>query len=92
MHDRDTVRHGEGFLLVMGDEKGGHPEPAQKLGQFLLEALPDLAVESPQRLIQEHDAWLYRQSTRRCYALALSARELRDRAFFEAGEPHQLQP
>src|SRR2546423_5180415 len=54
IEDRDSVAHGERFLLVVGDEDEGDPHLGLDGLQLPLHLLPELEVEGPERLVEQH--------------------------------------
>lgn len=55
VEDGDPVGHGEGLLLVVGDEDRGDPERQLEAADLLAQGEPDLGVECRERLVQEQD-------------------------------------
>ena len=74
--DGNAVRHGQGLGLVMCDVDEGHPDPVVDAFDLILHLLPQLLVESAERLVHQHELGIEDECTRHCDALLLTAREL----------------
>ena len=91
VHDRDAVRHGHGFLLVVGhvDERDAY------LGldplQLDLHRLAQLQVKGTKRLVEKEDTGMVDQRTRQRHALLLPAGELVGSSPLVARQLHQLE-
>src|SRR5580692_14069 len=77
VHDRNLVSNLEGLILIVRHEDAGDADLVVQLTQPSAQLHAHLGVERTKRFIQEHDAWLDRQSAGKCHALALPARKLR---------------
>ena len=90
-HDDHRVRHGEGLLLVMGDENKGDACGLLQVFQLLLHVLAQLQVESGQRLVQQQH--LRPVDNGPCYGhtLLLSAGKAGNAALVKALQCHQIQ-
>ena len=90
-HNDNAVRHGQGFLLVVGDIYEGD---AQILLQFLddnTQAYPDLGVQGAQRFVQQQHIRLDGDGAPQAYTLLLPATELRRVVVPPGTQPQQLQ-
>ena len=75
-HDADPVRHGQGFLLVVGDEQGRGAEPLLQRADLLPQLQPDLGVQRGQRLVEQQYPGLDGQRPGQRDALLLAAGQL----------------
>src|SRR6185312_2463387 len=55
--DGDAVGEGQRLFLIVGDEDGGDAGFALDLSQFHLHFLTQLAVERPERLVEQQHPW-----------------------------------
>ncbi len=90
-HDRDAVRHGQRFFLVMGDEDEGEPRLALQALQLDLHVLAQLHVECRKRLVEKQDARLGDEGAGERHALLLAAGKFRTLAVLEMQKLHQRQ-
>ena len=89
-HDRDAVRHGEGFLLVMGHEDEGDAGFMLQALQLDLHVLAELVVQGRERLVEEQNLGCRGERPGQRHALLLAARDLAGAAigeFLHAHEP-----
>ena len=91
VEDADPVAHGQGLLLVMGDEDEGDAERALQFLEFHLHLLPELQVQGAQRLVQQQDLRLHHQRPGQRHALALAAGQLGGLASDELPQLHAFQ-
>ena len=70
----DIVRHFHGLVLVMGHKNAGDAEFMNSLPEPAAKFLANLGVNRRKRLVQEQKPGLWRQSSGKGHALALSAR------------------
>ncbi len=91
VHHRDPVAGGHRLLLVVGHEDRGDAEAPLQLLQFLPRLHAQLGVEVGQRLVEQQDLRLDRESARDRHALLLAPGKLAGAARLEPGELHQLE-
>ena len=91
VHDQDLVGHHERLALVVSDVDRGHTEFTLNASEFDLHLLTEFLVERGKRLVQQKQSRLEDQRPGDSNPLLLPAREFRDPAVLETGEPHQLQ-
>ena len=82
----------DGLLLVVGHHDGGGPNRPQQRLQLQTQLLAELRVEVRQRLVQEQDVRLDRQSAGQRHPLLLAATELTGSPPLEADESDLLEP
>ena len=70
------VRHGKGLVLVVGDEDGRGPGPAQHVVHLAAHAGAQAGVERGERLVEQDDLGIGGQGAGERHALLLAAREL----------------
>ena len=75
-HHADVVGNLEGFLLVVGNEDGGHVQLALDLAQRAAQLDADLGIQRAQRLVQQQNVRLDGQGARQGDALLLAAGKL----------------
>jgi hypothetical protein len=51
--DQDAIRHGQGFILVMGHHDRGHPQALLELADFDPQHGPHLGIQRGQRLVEQ---------------------------------------
>ncbi len=88
-HDDDAVRHGQRFLLVVGDVGDGQVELALQVPNILAHAAAQLGVQVRQRLVEQQHLRLQHQGAGDRHALLLATRELRGQAVVVALEADQ---
>ena len=76
VHDHDGVRHGQGFLLVVGDIDEGDVHFALQALEFELHLLAQFQVQRAERFVQQQDPRRIDQAARNGHALLLAARKL----------------
>jgi hypothetical protein len=76
VHDAHPVRHGQGFLLVVGDEQGGGAQPLLQRADPLAQLQPHLGVQRGQRLVEQQHPGLDGQRPGQRDALLLAAGQL----------------
>ena len=89
VHDRDAVAHGEGLLLVMGDEHEGDPHLALQGLELELHLLAQLQVQGAEGLVEQQHLGPVDESTGQRHALLLPAGELVGPAPLHAAELHE---
>src|SRR4051812_30216860 len=91
VEDDDPVAHGEGLVLVVGDQEEGDADlPLQAL-ELHLHLFAQLAVQRGQRLVQQQHLWTVHQGAGEGDPLPLTARELGRLARPVVRQPHGLQ-
>ena len=88
-HDDDGVGHGQGLLLVVGDEDEGDARLLLDLLQLDLHVLAELQVQGTERLVEQQDAGLGHEGAGDGHALLLAAGETGDAALLEPGQRHE---
>jgi hypothetical protein len=91
VHDHHAVGDRQRFLLVVGDQDGGHPEALLQQADFAAQAHAHLRVERGQRLVEQQQARRSRERARQRNALLLAARQLPWIFRAAVGEPDQRQ-
>src|SRR5690606_2579225 len=91
VHQADAIRHGERFLLVMGDIEDGDAELAMNAPDFELHLFAQTLVERAQWLIHEDDAGLIDDRAGNGNALLLAARQFLREAGRKMLELHERQ-
>ncbi len=76
IHHRNTVRHGQGFFLIVGDVYESNTYLLLKLFQLKLHSLSQFEVQRSKRLVQKQYFWAVDQSSRQGDALLLAAGKL----------------
>jgi len=76
VHDRDTVRHREGLLLVMRDVDEGDADLPLQVLELGLHLLPQLEVEGAERLVEQQHLGAVDQGTGERDPLLLAAGQL----------------
>ncbi len=89
LHDRDAVRHGERFLLVVRHQHEGDAGLALDALEFHLHAAPQFQIQRRQRLVEQQKARGRGQRTGEGDALLLPTGELVRPAFRHGLEPHE---
>ncbi len=77
IHDHDTIRHLERFLLIVRDENACDMQTVVQLSEPAPQALPDLGVQGSEWFVQQQYTGLGGQGAGQGHALALAARQLR---------------
>ncbi len=90
-HDGHAIAKLERFVLLVGHEHRGDPDPVDEIADLVARALAQRGVEVGERLVQQEHARLGRQCAGQRHALLLSARELADAARAETRQIHQRQ-
>src|SRR5712691_187106 len=90
-HDRDPVRHGERFFLVVRDVDHGEAELPLDVLDLELHLIAELLVERAEWLVHEEDRRPVHERARKRHALLLAPAQLRREACPIAGEPHAVQ-
>ena len=90
-HDHDPVRHGQGLLLVVGDEDGGDAEGALQRLQLVAQSDAHLGVERGQGLVEQQQLRPGRERAGQRHALLLAAGDLVGIAVGEGAELHDVQ-
>ena len=90
-HDDEAVGHAERLLLVVGDVDERRPERRVQLAQLDLHVLAQLAVERPERLVEQQHARAVHERARERDALLHAARELGRAVVGHVREAHQLE-
>ena len=91
IHHRHQIGHGEGLVLVMGDEDRGDAGLVMDMAQPDAQFLAHLGVQRAERLVQQQHARLDRQRPGQRHALALAAGQLAGIALAQILQLHQLQ-
>ena len=76
MEHRDTVGHGQGFALVVGDIDHGHAQALVQVLDLHLHMLAQLLVQGAQGLVHQHQLWLEDQGAGQGHTLLLAAGKL----------------
>ncbi len=74
-HDADLIRHGEGFMLVMGNQYRGDVLVLEDFTYFERQALAQVDVQIRERFVKQDQLWARSQCARQCDTLLLAARE-----------------
>ncbi len=90
-HDGDAVRHGQGFLLVVGHEHEGDAGLALDAFQLRLHAAPELEVERRERFVEQEKFRRRSESPGQGDALLLAARQLIGPPLGHGVEPNEMQ-
>ena len=85
------VRHGEGLLLIVGDEHEGDAHPLLNGLQFPLHLLAQLQVEGRQGLVQQQHAGMVDQRAGNGHTLLLAAGKPGDGGLFITGKVDHLE-
>ena len=72
-HDRDTVRHGHRFMLIVGDVDERHAQLVVKLADFGAQRMPKVGVQVREGLVEQENGRVANHRTRQGNALALAA-------------------
>ena len=91
VHDRDTARHRHGFFLIVCHHHAGNPDAFKDIHHFQLHAVSEFFIQRSHRLIQQQQFWPFRQTTRQCHTLTLTAGKLVRFAFGELLHMHESQ-
>ncbi|CAI8923888.1 hypothetical protein EMIT0180MI3_360025 [Priestia megaterium] len=91
IHQEDTVRHGQGFFLIVRDEDRGQAEFALDLTDLFTQVLANPRIERRQRLIQQQQPRSGHQRTSESDTLALATGQLMRVAGGEVIEFYQSQ-
>src|SRR5690606_19941111 len=89
-HNGHAIREREGFLLIVGHEKGRHPGRFQHAPDLLPRRLTQEGIQIRERLIEEHEARLRRERSRNRHPLLLSTRKLARITILISGQPDEL--
>ena len=73
LEDRDSIAHGGGFGLVVGDVDGGHAEALLELADFDPHLVTQVSIEVGERLIEQEYARLAHEGAAERHALPLAA-------------------
>ena len=76
VHDRDTLGHGHGLLLIMGDHNAGDADLLDDVDELELHFGSELLVEGAHRLVKEQKLRMGCKGSCEGHALALSAGKL----------------
>ena len=90
-HNNDGIRHGQSFLLIVGDVDEGDVHFTLQALQLQLHLLAQLEVKRAERLVKQQDAGLVDQAAGNGHALLLSAGQLVDAAAFKALQADDLE-
>src|SRR5712691_7852917 len=88
-HDRDTIRHGQRLVLVMGDVDGGDADFALQALELDLHVVAKLLVEGAERLVEEEHGGPRDEGPRQGHPLLLAPGELARIARAIGREPDQ---
>ena len=91
IEDRDAVRHGQRFRLIMGHIEHGDAEALVDALDLELHLFAQILVQRPQRFIHQHQLRLEDQRTCQGDPLLLPAGELPRTAIAEFAESHHVQ-
>ena len=91
IHHRNTVRHGDGFFLIMCHIDECDSYPLLNSFQFQLHIFTELQVKSTQRFVEQQNFGMIDQSASKSNALPLSTGKLLGAAIPHFGELHQVQ-
>ncbi|MCY1425180.1 hypothetical protein D9M71_409630 [compost metagenome] len=91
VHQKDAVRHGQRFFLVVGDENGSQAQFALDLPDLFAQVLADARIERRQRLVKQQQARPGDQRAGQGHALALAAGQLVRVALGKLLQLHQCQ-
>ena len=86
-----AIRHGEGFLDVVGDEHRGDAETALQLADLAAHLLAQAGVEIAERLVEQQQVRTDHERAGKRDALLLAARELVGVALGQGAETHELE-
>ena len=90
-HHAHPVGHGQGLLLIVGDEQGGGVQPLLQRADLLAQLQPDLGVQRGQWLVQQQHARLDGQRAGQRDPLLLAARQLVRVLLGLVGQPDHVQ-
>ena len=90
-HDRDAVRHGEGFFLVVSHEDEGDAGLVLHALQLELHVLAELIIERRERFVEQQNLGFGRQSAGEGHALLLAAGDLAGLAVLQFFHAHEAQ-
>ena len=76
VENRQTIGHGKGLMLIMGDKHKGDAKTLLQGLQFILHGFAQFQIQRAQRFVQQQNARLIDQGTRQSHPLALPARQL----------------
>jgi len=91
VHHRDPVAQDQRLLLVMRDEDGRHLKFPRQFAQLPLHDFPELAVERPERFVEQQNLRVEDQSAGKRDPLLLPARQLAWKPRFEAVETNEFE-
>ena len=73
VHNHDGIRHGQGFLLIMGHIYKSNAHLLLDTLQLNLHILSELQIQRPQGFVQKKDLWTVYQRPGNGHPLLLSA-------------------
>ena len=77
VHDSNSVRYGQRFLLVVGDVEGRDTQFTLQQSDFLPHFDAQLGIQVGQGLVHEQQRWFDHQRSGQTYPLLLATRKLR---------------
>lgn len=91
VHHGEIIGHGQGFLLVVGNQDGGNPGVAEDAFDLAAQAHPEGGVQGTEGFVQEDDVRGDGQGPGQGDALAFTPGEGRGTPVGERGQFHQTQ-